>query len=273
MQTFSLIANLIYMAVSGIAIITGIILTVIFAGKIKKFLGPALILSLITFFLCIFKFLPFIFDWPAIIKSLGNPDYSFYLALVVTGVPYDLIKIFTFIITGLVLFEYLEITPFKFKEKWRKINYWGAIGLSCLIFIGITELLIYLTDPKMTEAGENFYNMVGVFYKSKELGSFFIAAYAPLLEEISYRFFWTGILLNLLKKFRWRWEATFIITSVIWSFGHAGVLEPEWVKLLQIFIYGIVLGILFRKKGIEACIISHLVSNILLTLIHLNSEI
>jgi len=67
------------------------------------------------------------------------------------------------------------------------------------------------------------------------------------------------------------WPVAIIATSILWSLGHTGTLVPFWMRLVQISSYGILLGILFKREGIEACIISHVISNIALTIIHLNS--
>ena len=266
------IANFIYLINSIGLFLVALILSGIFRKKIWDFRRPALILSFITFFLCTFKFLPFIFNWPGIREHLNNSSYYSYLILLIAGVPYDFIKIFTFIAAGMVLFQILEINPFKFKDNKWKGDYWLYIVLSSAIFIGISELLVYLTHPEVTEGAKSFYRIIEVFYRTKELAALSIATYAPFTEEVTYRFFFTAILLTILKNFKYRWPAAVIIASIIWSFGHGGVMEPEWVKFVQIFTYGLILGILFKKKGIEACIISHLLSNILLTVIHLNSE-
>ena len=42
----------------------------------------------------------------------------------------------------------------------------------------------------------------------------------------------------------------------------AGTLEPDWIKLAQVFPAELALGWLARKHGIEACILAHVVFNI-----------
>ncbi len=54
------------------------------------------------------------------------------------------------------------------------------------------------------------------------------------------------------------------LTSLFWSLAHANILDPEWVKIAQIFPVGIGLGYLFNKFGTEACIIAHGLFNIIM---------
>jgi len=53
-----------------------------------------------------------------------------------------------------------------------------------------------------------------------------------------------------------------VLSSIFWSLGHVGVLVPEWVKLAQIFPFGVALGLINRRYGIEAAILIHVVFNV-----------
>jgi membrane protease YdiL (CAAX protease family) len=85
-----------------------------------------------------------------------------------------------------------------------------------------------------------------------------------LAEEIIFRL---GIQNWLAKVFRLSgrkyWVAV-VITALLWTIGHGHVLDPAWAKLLQIFPMGIALGFLFKNYGIEACVLSHGIFNIVL---------
>jgi len=87
------------------------------------------------------------------------------------------------------------------------------------------------------------------------------------VEEIVFRL---GIQSMLAKTFRLHgrsyWVAIFL-TTALWAFGHAGTLEPEWVKIAQVFPIGLALGALFRKFGVEACIIAHGAFNVVMAFV------
>lgn len=55
--------------------------------------------------------------------------------------------------------------------------------------------------------------------------------------------------------------AAIVLSSALWSLGHIGRVDPEWVKFVQIFPAGLALGWLFRYAGFEACVIAHAVLN------------
>ena len=83
-------------------------------------------------------------------------------------------------------------------------------------------------------------------------------------EEILFRL---GIQNYLAKQFRLNgskyWVAV-VLTSAFWSLAHANILNPEWVKMVQIFPLGIALGFLFKKYGLESCIIAHGIFNLIM---------
>ena len=81
-------------------------------------------------------------------------------------------------------------------------------------------------------------------------------------EEILFRL---GIQNYLAQQFRRNgdkyWVAV-VLTSGLWALAHANILTPEWVKIVQIFPFGIVLGFLFKKYGLESCIFAHGIFNL-----------
>jgi membrane protease YdiL (CAAX protease family) len=52
------------------------------------------------------------------------------------------------------------------------------------------------------------------------------------------------------------------LSSAVWALAHANTLDPEWVKIAQVFPMGIALGFLFRKFGVECCIFAHAAFNL-----------
>ncbi|TET50864.1 MAG: CPBP family intramembrane metalloprotease [Anaerolineales bacterium] len=57
------------------------------------------------------------------------------------------------------------------------------------------------------------------------------------------------------------------LSAFLWTLGHAGQLEPEWVKLAQIFPAGLALGWLCERRGVESTMIVHVVFNVVMVLL------
>lgn len=53
-----------------------------------------------------------------------------------------------------------------------------------------------------------------------------------------------------------------VLSSLIWTAAHAGVVHPIWVNLFLVFVTSILLGKTFNSKGFEHCILIHLGLNL-----------
>lgn len=91
-----------------------------------------------------------------------------------------------------------------------------------------------------------------------------------IVEELYVRLFSIPLLMWLFRKWKSKETLAIIVTSLYWALAHAGMVTPEWYKVLQVFLMGLVLGKLFLRRGIEASILTHVginVSGVLLVLI------
>jgi membrane protease YdiL (CAAX protease family) len=128
----------------------------------------------------------------------------------------------------------------------------GTAGFSWLLFKAtsprISELLQNLTQWKQASAGVGATNGVAEVLVGVAFGTG---------EELLFRLGMQNYLaLRLGLRDRRYWIAV-LVTAAVWTLGHANVLEPEWVKLVQIFPVGVALGFLFRRYGVESCIVAH----------------
>ena len=57
------------------------------------------------------------------------------------------------------------------------------------------------------------------------------------------------------------------LSAFLWTVGHAGMLEAEWVKLAQIFPTGLALGWLYERRGVESTMFAHVVFNVVMVLL------
>ncbi len=86
---------------------------------------------------------------------------------------------------------------------------------------------------------------------------------AAVAEEITFRLCLQSFIARYTGLAGRRYWVAVVITAVLWSIGHIGVLEPEWVKLAQVLPLGIALGFLFRRFGLEAAVLAHGTFNII----------
>lgn len=94
-------------------------------------------------------------------------------------------------------------------------------------------------------------------------GVLLYVSHGAIAEEILFRFF----IQHLLTLWCRRPALAIIFTSLLWTTGHAGVTEPNWVKMVQVFPIGVVLGWIVRRWGIEHSILAHLFLNVLATIV------
>lgn len=146
---------------------------------------------------------------------------------------------------------------------WR--NYMTSVILVVAGAILFSVVLFKLTSPQLSEAMKQLSKdqgaRLGISSEPTVLAAFVVITFA-FGEEILFRL---GIQNYLAQQFRLNgnkyWVAV-VLTSAIWALAHANILSPEWVKIVQIFPFGIALGFLFKKYGLESCIFAHGIFNL-----------
>jgi membrane protease YdiL (CAAX protease family) len=98
------------------------------------------------------------------------------------------------------------------------------------------------------------------------LGVFAVVAMsAAVVEEVIFRLGLQGVLETFGRRIElpagMAAAAAIIGASVLFALGHAGMVEPDGLKELQIFVVGVVLGTLKWRYGLWSCIVAHLVLN------------
>ena len=146
---------------------------------------------------------------------------------------------------------------------WR--NYITATIVVVAGAILFSVILFKLTSPEISEdmkqLSESQGAKLGISDEPSVLTALVLIAFA-FGEEILFRL---GIQNYLAQQFRLNgnkyWVAV-VLTSGLWALAHANILAPEWVKIVQIFPFGIALGFLFKKYGLESCIFAHGIFNL-----------
>lgn len=134
-----------------------------------------------------------------------------------------------------------------------------AVGYSCVLF--------GLTQPRITELARQALDISAADAPEATRGTLLGAAALALIafaEAIAFRLGFQNWLAVTLKRARQRYLVAIIATSAVWTAGHTLTLEPEWVKLARILPIGILFGMLFRRYGLEACIVAHAGFNVIM---------
>lgn len=136
----------------------------------------------------------------------------------------------------------------------------GSALLGVLFMLAYTATLFRLADASPSAA------------ILQQLDSAFEISFAALLafaavgyaEEIVFRLGLQNALTYRWRHSRYGHHWAIVATSALWSLGHIGAVEPDWVKFAQIFVFGLMLGHMNRRFGIGACIIAHSLFNVLI---------
>ena len=83
-------------------------------------------------------------------------------------------------------------------------------------------------------------------------------------EELFFRLGVQSFLASYLKLLQGKYWIAIVLASLLWTLGHAGAVEPGWVKLAQIFPIGLLLGWLCRRYGVGSSMLAHGLFNIIL---------
>jgi len=145
----------------------------------------------------------------------------------------------------------------------RRVTAVVAAGVACgLAITAYSTVLFLLTSP--APAGGSELTPRGVVQGTD------VALFAAFLlvtvlgEEMTFRLGIQNYFAALFGRGAAGYWVAIVLSSALWSLGHIGRVDPEWVKFAQIFPAGLALGWLFRYAGFEACVIAHAVLNLIM---------
>lgn len=144
---------------------------------------------------------------------------------------------------------------------------WVGVGaLTVLLGVAYSVMVFKATSPQIApllkELSEIQAARLGIGPEPSLMVVLVVVQFA-FAEEVVFRL---AVQNYLARRFKWQdrkyWIAV-LFTSLFWSLAHANILDPEWVKIVQVFPLGIALGFLFRRYGAETCILVHGLFNII----------
>lgn len=151
------------------------------------------------------------------------------------------------------------IFPINWKEYFITVFGVSAVGIlySIILFMLTKPQISVLAQQKLGVSSANFESTVTI------QGILVLFEFA-IAEEIIFRLGIQNYLAKYLKLQDNNYWIAIIITSVLWTLGHVGVLVPEWVKFAQIFPIGLLFGWLYKKFGAESTMLTHGIFNFVL---------
>ena len=171
-----------------------------------------------------------------------------------------------------------ELTPDHGNEPARdtedqSINWWAGVAWAMVIAaVGtvFSGLLLNWISPQLSESlrqlmeySQEGMAQQGITNEPTLLAAVVVCAFA-FGEEVIFRLGIQNFLAKNLNLRDSRYWIAIVITTGIWALAHANMLDPEWVKLVQVFPIGLALGFLFRKYGLEICILTHMTFNLVM---------
>lgn len=105
------------------------------------------------------------------------------------------------------------------------------------------------------------YAVVERVFERSPVAALFLILPATLFEEVLFRLYLQGGLRRLLAAHDPGWTAI-VVPAVVWALGHAGQVEPDFPKLVQMFVFGLVQGWIMERKGFESVVLVHVGFNL-----------
>lgn len=143
---------------------------------------------------------------------------------------------------------------------WRFVIISICAGLFCVLY---TAVLFHLFSGRIHPEFLEELKRSGLEQPGTELIQIASVLAAPFTEEIIFRFVLISVLLTRFKRpTRLNILIVLVLSSLLWTLLHTGMIVPFGVKEAQIFGIGLVLGWLLLRYGLEASIIAHIVLNL-----------
>ena len=236
-------------------------------------LSLLLLVDVIRFRKKTFKFVKFSLIFVVIIFGLdaaaliSNPQIfqEVSLGFLIFGNLIGLAKVIVFSLAGLYycsLYNFFPLPIIGDRKKKLTPDYFKAVALGLLTIFVYSYLLFEITDPQIPAK----------MSIQKQSVSLFVTALVMLelavIEEIIFRLGIQNFIVKVFDLENNNYWIAIIITSFFWTLMHLGTLDPAWVKFVQVFPIGILLGYFFKKYGLECTLLVHGTYNVGMVFLH-----
>jgi membrane protease YdiL (CAAX protease family) len=169
------------------------------------------------------------------------------------------------------------------RQGWARLGL--ATGVALGVMVALTAGLHALATPQLHPFFVRMQDYVPQSQFSILLGGegqrmtwALLASMAAIHEEIMFRGLLLGLAVTTTRRvLRGRTSSRLarrlaegcgvLLTSLLWAFPHAGMVDPEWWKMLQVTALGLVLGHLCLRRGLLAAIVAHVAFNLMAVLL------
>ncbi|HTP09940.1 MAG TPA: CPBP family intramembrane glutamic endopeptidase [Anaerolineae bacterium] len=127
----------------------------------------------------------------------------------------------------------------------------GAVAYSAVLFL-ITQPRAGLVVQDVVSPGEPIMTPLTLV----------VLLEFSFVEELMFRLGIQNYLGAKLMNRRYGYAIAVTLTAALWAMAHIGSLDPDWIKMAQIFPLGLALGWLYRRQGTESTIMAHALFNL-----------
>ncbi|MDJ0747995.1 MAG: CPBP family intramembrane metalloprotease [Woeseiaceae bacterium] len=179
------------------------------------------------------------------------------------------IRLYTYTVVGLLLSQRLNdasvdtgrLTGYGLSTPTgRSLSY--AL-LATVIMLVFSVVLFSLTTPAIGAA----FDSPEALSAEVSLAALLAVVAIAFSEEIVFRLGLQNGLTYLWRGLRYGHYWAVLVTSAFWSVAHIGSLQPDWVKFVQVFAFGLILGQMNRRFGVLPCIVTHVLFNVTMVVV------
>lgn len=207
----------------------------------------------------------------------GSTSVLYFLTATL-GLIFSFIKVYIYTCTGIYLCSFLGLkgVPIVGKmlknssEEEIKVKEYIIGTASVIVASAIFSMILFrLTFPHATlelkpiAEIQLFWN----FSIIQRINTIITILAIVISEELLFRFVVPNLTAKLFNFQGKKYWIAIVISSIFWTIGYANSIYPTWVKFVQIFPIGIALGGIYKRFGLESCIIAHLIFNIVMVFI------
>jgi len=187
-----------------------------------------------------------------------------------------LIRVTLFTCMGMYCCSVLNISAFPMTRLLREAeerkhffsgSFFMCVATVAALSVGYSVVLFTLISPSPSEflrgLSESQSARFGLGGGPSLLTAVVVLEFA-FAEEIIFRLGIQNYLARIFRLQGGRYWIAIVLTASFWSLGHANTLDPEWVKVAQVFPLGLSLGFVFRRYGTETCIFIHGAFNLIM---------
>jgi len=142
------------------------------------------------------------------------------------------------------------------EEDYEKINFKRYIISTVAVILGtviFSYILFFITNPAISEEYKD--SIISQGAPTFRLLVYLFAV--AMAEEITFRLVMQNYVAKIFKLDGKKYWIAIVFSAFLWALAHGTPLNPGWLKFAQIFPIGIALGGLFRKYGLESCMLAH----------------